>query len=68
MKKCLVFMMVIVLLAVGASVVMAQDKGTPEEAKALVKKAIAYIKEVGKDKAIAEFNDPKGKLDRKSVV
>lgn len=67
MKRCFVFIMVIVLLAVGASVVMAQDKGTPEEAKALVKKAIAYIKEVGKDKALAEFNDPKGKFIYKDL-
>jgi signal transduction histidine kinase len=39
--------------------------GTEEEAKALVKKAIAYVKEVGKEKALAEFSNLKGKfIDR----
>ena len=38
----------------------AADHGTPAEATALVKKAIEYIKANGKDKAYAEFNNPKG--------
>ena len=35
---------------------------TPEEAKAFAEKAAAYWKANGKDKAIAEFNNPKGQF------
>lgn len=37
------------------------DHGTAQEAKALVEKAVAYIKEVGKDKAFAAFDDKSNK-------
>jgi signal transduction histidine kinase len=40
----------------------AQKKATKESSQALVKKAVAYYKEVGKDKALAAFSDPKGKF------
>lgn len=36
--------------------------GSPEEAEALVKKAVAEIKAVGKDKAFQEINNRKGKF------
>lgn len=39
---------------------IAAEGGTPEEAVAMVKKAVAFIKANGKDKALAAFNDPKG--------
>jgi cytochrome c len=38
----------------------AGEHGTPAEATAMVKKAIEYVKANGKDKAYAEFNNPKG--------
>lgn len=38
----------------------ASEKGTADEAMAMVKKGIAFIKANGKEKAFAEFNDPKG--------
>ncbi|MDO8650742.1 MAG: cache domain-containing protein [Undibacterium sp.] len=38
----------------------AADHGTAEEAQALVKKAISYIKANGLEKANAEFSNPKG--------
>lgn len=38
------------------------DKGTADEAVALVKKAVAYIKDNGNEKAYAEFNNSKGKF------
>lgn len=42
---------------------LAQEKrGTADEAVAMVKKAGAYLKANGKDKAIAAFNDPKGEF------
>ena len=40
----------------------AAEKGTADEAVALVKKATAYIKANGADKAFAEFNNPKGQF------
>ncbi len=41
------------------------DSGTKEEAVAMVKKAIEYIKANGKEKAYAEFTDTKGRfIDR----
>ncbi|WP_420473320.1 cache domain-containing protein [Noviherbaspirillum sp. ST9] len=43
-----------------ASSAVAADRGTAEEASALVKKAVAYIKANGKEKAVAAINDPKG--------
>ena len=42
--------------------VAAGDKGTTDEAVALTKKAAAYIKANGKDKAYAEFNNPTGQF------
>jgi signal transduction histidine kinase len=41
------------------------DKGTANEATALVKRAVDYMKANGKEKAFAEFNNPKGQfIDR----
>jgi signal transduction histidine kinase len=67
MKKVLVFAMVVLFMVSVVSAAMAQEKGTAEEAKALAKKAVAYMKEVGKEKAIAEFNNPKGKFIYKDL-
>ena len=47
--------------AIGNSA-MAADKGTADEAIAMVKKAVAYIKANGPEKAYAEFNNPKGQF------
>ncbi|WP_338844420.1 cache domain-containing protein [Massilia sp. W12] len=35
-------------------------RSTPEQAKAMVKRAISYYREHGKEKAFARFNDPQG--------
>lgn len=44
-------------------------EGTLEEAKALALKAAAYVKEVGKEKAIEEFNKPESQfIDRDLYV
>ncbi len=37
---------------------------TPEEAKAFAEKAAAYFKSNGKDKAVAEFNNPNGQFKK----
>jgi hypothetical protein len=42
--------------------VFAQQRGTPEEAKSLVEKAVAYVKANGEEKALKEFNNPKGEF------
>jgi signal transduction histidine kinase len=47
---------------------IAAEKGTQEEATALVKKAIAYIKANGKDKAYAEFTNGSQFKDRDMYV
>ncbi|MDC8760873.1 cache domain-containing protein [Janthinobacterium fluminis] len=39
---------------------LAQQKGTADEAVAMVKKAGAYLKENGQDKTIAAINNPRG--------
>lgn len=41
---------------------VAADKGSAEEATALVKKAVAYLKANGREKAFAEFNSPSGQF------
>jgi cytochrome c len=62
MKKLLSMFLLSVFIC---TVVSAQGKpSTPAEAEAWAKKAIAYYKEVGKDKAFEEFNNPKGKFTK----
>ncbi|MCX6135360.1 MAG: cache domain-containing protein [Ignavibacteriales bacterium] len=60
MRKLLAF--VLMALVVVGTTTARQKKGTSAEAEALVKKAIAFVKANGKDKAFAEFSDPKGKF------
>jgi cytochrome c len=48
-------------LTISASV-FASDRGTADEAIAMVKKASAYLKANGKEKAYAEFNNPNGQF------
>ena len=42
------------------SVSVADKKGTPADAEAMVKKAVAYMKAHGNDNAFAEFSNQKG--------
>ncbi len=50
--------LVVGLLAAGWAA--AGEKGTPEEAKALLDKAVKLVQTAGDAKALAAFNDPKG--------
>ncbi len=43
------------------------ERATAKEAEAMVKKAAAYIKANGKEKAFAEFNNHKGKFTDKDL-
>ena len=48
-------------LAMVAAGSMAAERGTQDEAVAMVKKAVAYIKANGKEKAFADFGNPANK-------
>lgn len=56
MRKALAMAVVALLASVAAG---AGDKGSPEEAKAMLDKAVAAMK-ADEAKALASFNDPKG--------
>ncbi len=43
-------------------VALAADKGTAEEAVAMVKKGVAFVKANGKEKAFAEISSPTGQF------
>lgn len=60
MKTLIKYLMLVVTALMLSSTAWAADKGTAEEATAMVKKAVAYVKANGKDKAFAEFSNPKG--------
>jgi len=59
MKKVLA---AIVLAFFGVGLASAAEFGTPAEAEGMVKKAVAFMKANGKEKAIAEVNKPKGQF------
>ena len=65
----------LLLLALGTSLLLTQapalaaERGTADEAVAMAKKAIAYIKANGREKAYAEINDRSGQfVDRDLYV
>jgi signal transduction histidine kinase len=58
MRTRLLGLIAAALLVAGPA--FAADRGTPEQAKALVERAVQHIKEVGKEKAFEDFNDSKG--------
>jgi signal transduction histidine kinase len=61
MKKVFsVLISVMFALFCGAS--FAGDRGAADEAVAMVRKAVAYIKAHGKEKAFAEFQNPGGQF------
>ncbi|MCK9362025.1 MAG: cache domain-containing protein [Syntrophales bacterium] len=62
MKKTITAIFVAVFMLAVSHVAVAAEFGTPAEAEALVKKAVAEIKAVGKDKAFTQINDKKGKF------
>jgi cytochrome c len=69
MKRLAALVAVLLVLALGVNLTMAADAGTKDEAVALVKKAIEYIKANGKDKGFEEISNPQGKfVDRDLYV
>jgi cytochrome c len=71
MKKMLIMVSVAAFLSMGCLVgyASAGEEGTKEEAVAMVKKAIEYIKANGNEKAFEEISNPKGQfIDRDLYV
>ena len=63
MKKTMLVSIVIGLIGLFAFTVLSCSSGK-DDAKTLVKKAVAYAKYQGKEKAIAEINKPRGMFDK----
>ena len=70
MTRLFAGVLVFCFVVVGSGMAFSGEKrGTAPEAEALVKKASAYIKANGKEKAFAEISNPKGKfVDRDMYV
>jgi cytochrome c len=60
MRKLLTVFLAVAVLCGGIAMATAQGTHTPDQAKAFVEKAAAFVKSEGKDNAIAAFSDPKG--------
>ena len=61
MKKILsIAIATFIFMFASLPVPAADKKGTAAEATAMVDKAIAHIKKAGREKAFADFNNPKG--------
>jgi len=56
--------LILMLALAGGGVAQAADQGSPAEAEAMVKKAVAYIKANGPEKAYEEFTNGKSFKDR----
>ena len=63
MKKPLVVSMVIALIGLSACAGLSYASGK-DDAKDLVKRAAAYVKYQGKEKAVAEISKPRGMFDK----
>jgi signal transduction histidine kinase len=57
-----VMISIFICLFMVTSVYAAEKRGTVVEAKKMVEKAIAFVKANGEEKALKEFNNPKGKF------
>ncbi len=71
MKKFLVFASLTMFFCIGclSNIANAAEQGTKDEAVAMVKKAVEFIKANGNDKAFEEITNPKGKfVDRDLYV
>lgn len=69
MRKLLSVVVFCFVLASSMGVALAADAGTKDQAVAMVKKAMEYLKANGNDKAFEEFSNPKGQfVDRDLYV
>ncbi|HEU6436501.1 MAG TPA: cache domain-containing protein [Nitratidesulfovibrio sp.] len=60
MRYALRAALALLLVAALCPLAHAQSKGSKDEAVAMVKKAVAYLKANGRDKAFAEISNPQG--------
>jgi methyl-accepting chemotaxis protein len=67
MKSIRLVVVLLLMLAIPVVSLASENKGTRDEARALVEKAAAYIKANGKEKAFVEFSKPKGKFVNKDL-
>jgi signal transduction histidine kinase len=59
----------LVLAALLAGGALAEERASREEARAMVKRAVAFLQKNGREKAFAAFNDPQGGfVDRELYV
>lgn len=58
MRKLTLLLLVLFTVA-SAGTLLAADRGTPEQAKAMLQKAVAHYKDVGRKQALADFNGKK---------
>lgn len=59
----------ILSLSVSSAALAADKPATPDEAVAMVKRAVKFLKDNGRDKAFAEFSNPKGSfVDRELYI
>jgi signal transduction histidine kinase len=65
MKKIMALLVVLTLVTGFAGIASAAT--TKADAEAMVKKAIAFVKENGKEKGFAEISNPKGKFVKDDV-
>lgn len=67
--RCSFLLVSLLAVSVSSVALAAGERGTPDEAKSLVQKAVAFFKANGKDKTMAALNDPKGAfIDRDLYV
>jgi cytochrome c len=67
MKKVFSLMLAFCLTIGFTGASLGAERATAKEAEAMVKKAAAYIKSNGKEKAFAEFNNHQGKFTDKDL-
>ncbi len=67
MKRGMGFLLALFCVVGIAGISFGSAKATPREAEVMVKKAVAYIKANGKDKAFAEFSNHNGKFIDKDL-
>ena len=56
--------LLLICLTATSTAVFSGERGTPREAKALLKEAVALVESKGTEKALVEFNDSKGRYVR----
>jgi hypothetical protein len=67
MKKKILPMLILACVLFFGIVTICHAKGTPQEAKAMVEKAIAFYKSQGKEKAFVEIGDPNGQFMKDDI-